>query len=561
MDGSDSSGHGTDRHDDVTFESLRLETNTRERLPIELMASSRASSSSVGDVEISISTLTTADDAPSGRPSLSPSPSPSMTPSNASTTTPSPSPTTVDTSGVPSNPTLVTAVASDGSAEVSWKTPDDDGSDPILAYEVAWFDEEDSALIGTQVVGPVDASIVSIASPPPSTSTSTPSTSASTSSSTSSASASSASTSAATAVAPPPSPQVPTSTVISNLLNGRSYSFKVRARNKHGVSVWSAKSLAVSPLHPPDLCGRVACSGHGACFPQYLAPRSSTGDRHRSLGATSTDGGRCLCRPGFNPPDCSTRDDATRFTWRVSEWGECSSGCGGGTRVRHVTCVDVATNAPAADASACDALPKPTLTRICNGMECGSKLVSVKYEVEMSFDEVLFSPDAWDAFELAFTTEVSGALRIARSRLEVTAIRRGSIAVFFQILPASRVGEASLSEIVERLQRELGNATSGLRTRGTFARRIEPNGVKVSFSIADQTVAGGAEDISVLGLVGTVVVLCSFVAMFGWFLRKRHERIAQHVASAASLHRMDDKSGSSSSNSKEMKRMGIRTMT
>uniref|UniRef100_H3GG38 Fibronectin type-III domain-containing protein n=1 Tax=Phytophthora ramorum TaxID=164328 RepID=H3GG38_PHYRM len=54
--------------------------------------------------------------------------------------------------GVPSNPTLVNAVGFDGRAAVTWKAPDDDGLDSIVAYEVGWFDEEDNVLVGTQRV-------------------------------------------------------------------------------------------------------------------------------------------------------------------------------------------------------------------------------------------------------------------------------------------------------------------------------------------------------------------------------------------------------------------------
>lgn len=437
--------------------------------------------------------------------------------------------------GVPSNPTLVSAVAYDGRAEVSWKTPDDDGSDPITEYEVGWFDEEDNVLAGTQVVTQVAASF-NVAQNGSSTT-------------------------------PSDAETVPTSAVVTHLLNGRSYTFKVRAKNVNGYSVWSAKSLAVSPLHPPDLCGRLSCSGRGMCFPNYHPERSSRHRNKRSLGSanalestaavddTSSLDAQCICRPGFNPPDCSVKDEVTQYVWKVSEWSECSSGCGGGRRTRDAACVDIASEKQAPSDDFCTDIKKPSLTEICNGMECGSKLVSVKYEVEMSYDEVLFSSESVNAFELAFTTEVAAALHIPRTRLEVTGLKRGSIAVFFQILPASRVGEKSLNDIVEKLQDELNNATSTLRSKGTFARRVEPNGVKLSFSLADQTVAGGAEDISILGLIGTVLVLCFFVFLFGWFLRKRHQRILKHQQERGRPERVLEAAQS------DMKRMGIRTMT
>lgn len=448
--------------------------------------------------------------------------------------------------GVPSNPTLVSAVAHDGRAEVTWKTPDDDGSDPITEYEVSWFDEEDNALVGTQVVAQVAASLTAVKN-----------------ASSSADSTSTTTTTSAAAAAAKIADSLPTSTMVSHLLNGKSYTFKVRAKNVNGFSVWSAKSLAVSPLHPPDLCGRISCSGRGTCFPNYHQDRTTTSSHQVKRSVKSVDSAaaaassldaQCFCRPGFRPPDCSVKDDKTQFVWKVSEWSSCSSGCGGGKRSREATCWDLATDKAASAAALCSELKKPSLTGICNGMECGSKLVSVKYEVEMSYDEVLFSPEAIEAFELAFTTEVTAALQIPRTRLEVTALKRGSIAVFFQILPASRVGEKSLNDIVEQLQDELANATSTLRSKGTFARRVEPNGVKLSFSLADQSVQGGAEDISILGLIGTVLVLCCFVFVFGWSLRRRHQRILKQEEDRDHPERLLEATKS------EMKRMGIRTM-
>ncbi|KAL4177554.1 hypothetical protein KRP22_002486 [Phytophthora ramorum] len=408
--------------------------------------------------------------------------------------------------GVPSNPTLVNAVGFDGRAAVTWKAPDDDGLDSIVAYEVGWFDEEDNVLVGTQRVTSSSVNFVGQTVP--------------------------------NASAPMAAADfVPTSTVVEPLINGRSYTFKVRAQNLNGVSVWSAKSLAVSPLHPPDLCERLSCSGHGTCFPNYHNDRPtdlgknrqkrvlSMPDSNTAIDENSLDA-LCICRPGYSPPDCSAKssDEDAQHAWQVTKWSECDSGCGGGRRSRDVVCFDIAMNQKAPSEDFCTDT-KPSVTDICNGIECGSKRVVVKYEVEMSYDEVIFSSTAREAFELAFTTEVASALQIHRSRLEITSLERGSIVVFFQILPASRVGEKSLNDIVENLQDQLVNETSTLRSTGTFARRIESNGAKLSFSIADQTVAGGAEDISIAGLIGTMFVLGFFVSMFAWFLRRRHYRL------------------------------------
>ncbi|KAG3092195.1 hypothetical protein PC121_g3673 [Phytophthora cactorum] len=435
--------------------------------------------------------------------------------------------------GVPSNPSLVNAVAFDGRAAVTWKAPDDDGLDPILAYEVGWFDEEDNMLVGTQKVTSSSVNFVGHVGTNASTSTA-------------------------------PAVSVPTSTVVEPLVNGRSYTFKARAQNVNGFSVWSAKSLAVSPLHPPDLCERLSCSGHGTCFPNYhndrpaslgksWQKRSLTGpqDSSTAIDEYSLDA-VCICRPGYSPPDCSAKssEELAQYLWQVTEWSECDSGCGGGRRSREATCYDTGTNQKAPSEDFCIDL-KPSITDICNGIECGSKRVVVRYEVEMSYDEVLFSPSAREVFEHAFTTEVASALQIPHSRLEITALERGSIVVFFQILPASRVGEKSLNDIVENLQDQLGNETSTLRSMGTFARHIESNGAKLSFSIADQTVAGGAEDISIAGLFGTMFVLAFFVSMFGWFLRRRHYRL---------LKGLDDRKESAHAADMDITRGGMKRM-
>ncbi|KAE9358241.1 hypothetical protein PR003_g1384 [Phytophthora rubi] len=440
--------------------------------------------------------------------------------------------------GVPSNPTLVNAVAFDGRAAVTWKAPDDDGLDAITAYEVGWFDEEDNILVGTQRVTSASVKVVNHTGN--------------------------------TSISTGAIDSVPMSTVVEPLVNGRSYTFKVRAHNVNGFSVWSAKSLAVSSLHPPDLCERLSCSGHGTCFPNYHNEKFSNHRQRRDLSSHLKDSNTaideysmdalCICRPGYSPPDCSakTSEDEAQYVWKETEWSECDSGCGGGRRSRKAICFDLSTDQKTPSEEVCTGM-KPSVTDICNGIECGSKRVVVKYEVEMSYDEVLFSPTAMEAFELAFTTEVASALQIPRSRLEISALERGSIVVFFQILPASRVGEKSLNDIVENLQYQLDNETSILRSMGTFARHVEPNGAKFSYSIADQTVAGGAEDISIAGLIGTMIVLGFFVSMFGWFLRRRHRRLLKD-RDGRMTGKFDPDATDMETSGSGMKRMNIKSM-
>ncbi|KDO34292.1 hypothetical protein SPRG_19110 [Saprolegnia parasitica CBS 223.65] len=386
------------------------------------------------------------------------------------------------THGVPGNPTNIKALASDAQAQVTWDAPEDDGSDPILEYEILLL------LVSSNT--PLESTVH---------------------------------------VGATQNGAVPTTAIVPNLQNGISYAFKVRARNTNGVSTWSAKSEPVSPLHPPDLCTSQTCAGHGACFPIY-APQIND----------STSSAECFCKPGFVGHDCSRRDDAIQYFWDVGPWSKCSTGCGGGIRQRSATCTSIASMAAVSDIK-CDGLLQPTLTYICNGFECGSKLIEVIYEIEMFYDDILFSSKAEHAFATAFVTEVASALQVAPSRLDIEAIVHGSIRVTFLLLPPNQASGKSLNDVVADLHAQIQDRTSVLRTQGTFARRVYPSGVKLSFMIAEQHAAGDAGDISIMGLVGTVLVSVLFISAFGYCLRRRHERML-----AAKKDR-------------KMKRMGIAT--
>ncbi|KAF0699351.1 Aste57867_10067 [Aphanomyces stellatus] len=432
-------------------------------------------------------------------------PPPTSTPAPTITVTPVPTINASDTHGVPGNPTDVTAVASDAQAQVSWKAPEDDGEDPILEYEVVCIVVDTNAPLPRtlQVTTSGDG-------------------------------------------------QLPTSALVSNLQNGVTYAFKVRAMNVHGYSTWSAKSQPVSPLHPPDLCTSISCSGNGACFPNYNPVVEDLANASvASAAAAVAASASCVCKPGFLPPDCSRADPSIQATWEVTAWGPCSNGCGGGTRTRQVACVDVHSSKPVARSHCTD--PMPAVSYICNGFACGSKLIEVSYEIEMFYDDILFSAESERAFAVAFTTEVASALQIPPSRLDVVSLRRGSIRVQLYLLPPTQAGERSLNEVVADLQAQVNDRKSILRTQGTFCRRVYASGVKMSFFIAEQHAAGEAEDISIGGLVGTIAVSVLFVAAFGYCLRKRHERIVR-MKSARAHRRMLD-------SSEKMKPMGIRTMT
>ncbi|RHY39244.1 hypothetical protein DYB30_008247 [Aphanomyces astaci] len=379
------------------------------------------------------------------------------------TTTPIPTLNVNETHGVPGNPTDVLAVASDAQAQVSWKAPDDDGEDPIVEYEVVCL------VVDTNTPLP---RAIHVASQQGSSS-------------------------------------APTNVLVPDLQNGVTYAFKV------------------SPLHPPDMCTSLSCSGNGACFPQYNPIQQPSQANMTSSAPGSKDSGIQSVLLTLSQMD-------------------------GDTNIHIEYIMGILYGRALLDASACASSHMPALSYICNGFACGSKLIEVSYEIEMFFDDVVFSADSERAFVVAFTTEVASALQLPPSRLDVVSVRRGSIHVELYLLPPTQAGEKSLNEVVADLQSQVNDKASVLRTQGTFSRRVYPSGVKMSFFIAEQHGAAEAEDISIGGLVGTLAVSIGFVAAFAYCLRKRHERLTKFKA--------DKHMGGGSDHSK-MKPMGIRTMS
>lgn len=282
------------------------------------------------------------------------------------------------------------------------------------------------------------------------------------------------------------------------------------------------------------------------CFPNYDASKEGNSDH-----AVVNHNAMCICHAGYQGSDCSIVNEDEKYMYDVSDWGECSNGCGGGQRTRTVMCINTETQTPAIDEMSCGT-KRQTRSQICNNMACGSNLVDVNYEIDINYDEVIFTSQSKDQFVEAFATELAAALDTSTSRFSITSLHKGSIWVHFLILPPAKEGEKSLDELIESLQKQLQDPNSKLRTKGTFARHVNPDSLKLSFFIAERANAGQSEDISVVGLIGTVLVLVTFISLFAWYLRRRHERIMMVKG-----HRTEAVIGASRS---ELKPMGIRTM-
>ncbi|MFO0751290.1 MAG: thrombospondin type-1 domain-containing protein [Myxococcota bacterium] len=119
---------------------------------------------------------------------------------------------------------------------------------------------------------------------------------------------------------------------------------EVRTPYRFETSDWSACS---APCGPGTQTRRVVC----------------VDAQGRPLPLASCAGAAPAASQGCNLGPCTT------YSWRSSDWSQCSKACGGGTQSRTVACVNDATQAVVPDAS-CDAQTKPASQSACNTDPC-----------------------------------------------------------------------------------------------------------------------------------------------------------------------------------------------
>jgi hypothetical protein len=256
-----------------------------------------------------------------------------------------------------------------------------------------------------------------------------------------------------------------------------------------------------------DLCRTVECSGHGTCIPDYswrsgVSQRTQQQQQHASSSSISNGIGsrrsamasgkagpggdtkvnghasgiaRCFCNPGYMveptgdvdggisssgkalASDCSVSHSGLFYNWEANVWKDCSLGCGGGTRVRSVTCGvysaepeeekggvdfsgkgvqataqrkwrfvktlgedDTEEDQSGKDTETCSQFSvKPEDSQRCNMLKCQEEYANAMLELTLDYKRIAFSISVLSAFELSFRTEIALALGIPESRISI----------------------------------------------------------------------------------------------------------------------------------------------
>jgi hypothetical protein len=173
---------------------------------------------------------------------------------------------------VPSAPTAVTATAGNGQATVSWTAPSDNGGSTITKYTVTPY-------IGSNAQTPV------------------------------------------TVTGNPPN----TSTTVTGLTNGSTYTFKVSATNGNGTGPDSSPSNSVTPNGlPGSPTGVTATAGNGQATVSWIAPANNGGSTITKYTVTPYIGSNAQTPVTVtgNPPNTSTTvtglTNGTTYTFKVS---------------------------------------------------------------------------------------------------------------------------------------------------------------------------------------------------------------------------------------------------
>ena len=180
----------------------------------------------------------------------------------------------------PSAPTGVTATAGNGSAQVSWTAPSDNGGSGLTKYTVTPY-------IGSNAQTPI------------------------------------------TVTGNPPA----TSTTVTGLTNGTTYTFKVSATNATGTGPDSSASSAVTPNGPPTApTGVTATAGNGSAQVSWTAPSDNGGSGLTKYTVTPYIGSNAqtpITVTG-NPPATSTTvtglTNGTTYTFKVSATNATATG-------------------------------------------------------------------------------------------------------------------------------------------------------------------------------------------------------------------------------------------
>lgn len=168
----------------------------------------------------------------------------------------------------------------------------------------------------------------------------------------------------------------------------------------------------------------------GASCPALVETRSCN-PCNACVGVVCHNGGQCLggscaCPPGFNGTSCELPPSAAEaHYYRVSPWGTCTKTCGGGQRVRAVTCYTVSADGvkPAAGDVCSATSPNAPVSQVpCNTFACTERSAVVRIGLAANFTFITASLAAQTLFENTVRDALASALALPPAAIFVVAV-------------------------------------------------------------------------------------------------------------------------------------------
>lgn len=143
----------------------------------------------------------------------------------------------------------------------------------------------------------------------------------------------------------------------------------VRCIDSEGIELTANQCYEILLSETSKLCSTECQMPYWQYSPwQSCSKRCGAGESTRTASCISD--GVSECSEDSKEPlsrECNTIP-CNVFSWVETQWGECSSSCGGGTQTRNVTCVD--SEGQISSDNACIHTTKPSDSRSCNTQPC-----------------------------------------------------------------------------------------------------------------------------------------------------------------------------------------------
>lgn len=249
--------------------------------------------------------------------------------------------------------------------------------------------------------------------------------------------------------------------------------------------------------------------------------------------------GVCQCAPGFEGNICEFTSTSIHYYWKLDQYTKCDKNCNKGIQNRSVQCFEKTPGSPAQISSteSCQ-IDKPSAEKICNDIYCGQKVVRLSIRLDIPYISITASAKIEETFRKGFIQDIAHVLEININRIQIDAIKEGSVIIDFSIFPGIGI---SVEEAETLFKSEIESPNSWLNTQSEVVSTSKTVAiiVKSSVIVAKLFVQPGASSQEEDGLnivipisIGSAVLVIVIVSVLVYFFvckRKKDLRITRRV--------------------------------